>query len=495
MRELDHYTIHTLGVPSTLLMTNAAAHVALAACELLPAGGSIAVFCGSGNNGGDGVAAAVWLKKRFVPVRAFLVGSREKMTPDTAEMERRLTEVGGILEPFDPDSAELASYVEATSVIIDAMFGIGLNTDLRGMALAAVSMINRSPARVVAADIASGVEADTGRILGGAVRADLTVTFTLPKPGHFIEPGCLMCGAVRIADIGIPRELAEAAEAADFVVLEGDIALPKRKPDAHKGDFGRDLIIAGSTGYTGAPVLCASAASRAGAGLVFLGVPEAIYEITASRCSEVMPFPLPSDETGHLTAVAIELLLEKCAAMDVCLLGPGLGRSAGVTAVTEALLRTLKIPLVLDADGINAIAGNIDILDEASPPLILTPHPGEFQRLGGDLSNGDRLGAAKHFAKQHRCILVLKGHRTITAFPDGSAYVNTTGSPAMAKGGSGDVLAGIIASFVGQRFPLKDAVLAAVYYHGKAGDLCAGRGSEYAATADDLILALPEVLV
>ncbi|UOO37383.1 NAD(P)H-hydrate dehydratase [Oscillospiraceae bacterium CM] len=491
MREMDHIAIDRLGVPSTLLMTNASRAVAEAAMALLGEAGTAAVFCGSGNNGGDGVAAAVALIKHGCTVRVFLTGNRSKMTPDTVEMVRRLEEAGGVLEDFD-DAPDVGVYVARCGVIIDAMFGIGLNTPLRGASLDAVRLINSAAARVVSADIPSGVEADTGRILGVAVRADVTVTFTYPKPGQYIEPGCTVCGDVRVVPIGIPDELVQALETDCHTVANGDISLPRRRPDTHKGDYGRDLIIAGSVGFTGAPVLAARAASAMGAGLVFLGVPEDVYTIAAVKCVEEMVFPLPA-QNGQLATSAEGPILDRLKSCDVCLLGPGLGRSEAISELVTAVIRRSAVPLVLDADGINALSANIDVLDEARCPVILTPHDGEYLRLGGDLSDGDRLTSARSFATDHNCILVLKGHRTIIALPDGTAYINTTGGPSMAKGGSGDVLSGMIAALIGQKFPLKDAVLAAVFLHGQSGDRCAARFGEYAVTASDLIGMLPDV--
>lgn len=505
MRALDRCAIDILGVPSTLLMTNAARHVALAALEFMNKTGSgavgcAAVFCGPGNNGGDGVAAASYLLKKGATIRAFLVGGREKMSADTAEMEKRLTDDGLVLEDLS-GAVDALYYVNHCDAIIDAIFGIGLNTELRGEALEAVRLINNSPAHVVAADVPSGVEADTGRILGEAVRADITVTFSFPKPGHFVEPGCTFCGEVRVMDIGIPPELLDKAETNTFTVSHGDITLPRRRKDTHKGDYGRDLIIAGSVGFSGAPVLAARAASMTGAGLVSLGVPDAIYHIAAVKCDEEMPFPLPSTAEGSLGGLAVYAILDRLKKADVCLVGPGLGRSQAVDEIVFAVLKNSSIPVILDADGINAVSGNIDILDEVKAPVIMTPHAGEFKRLGGEISakggdrsDGSRINAARRFAAEHSCILVLKGHRTITAFPDNTVYVNTTGGPAMAKAGTGDVLAGMITSLIGQKFPLKDAVLAAVYLHGLAGDLCAALYGEYSVTAGSVIAMLPEAI-
>jgi len=491
MREMDAYAIKDLGIPGTMLMLNAAGHIANVALENLPLGGCAAVFCGVGNNGGDGIGAAAILLGKGVRLRVFLIGNAEKLTADSREMLRRLDSIGGVLEQF-ADSEDIRDFTNDCDLIIDAIFGIGLNSPLRGDALLAVNMINASRARVISADIASGVLADTGAAPGAAVTADVTVTFSLAKPGHFVEPGCTHCGELRVCDIGIPRDLVDGAVSHVFSVSCEDVALPRRRPDSHKGDYGRCLIIAGSVGYTGAPALSTRAASRMGSGLVYLGVPEPVYDILAVKLDEEMPFPLPADKQGRLAANAAGEILHRAEACDVCLIGPGLGRSPEISELVLSTIRLVKTPVILDADGLNAIASSPEVFGQAECPLILTPHPGEFARLGGDLTSGDRLLAARMFAHSNNCILVLKGHRTITAMPDGTAYINTTGNPAMAKGGSGDVLAGMIAALIGQKFSIKDAVLTAVYAHGLAGDMCAEEYGEYSVVAGDLISMLPK---
>ena len=490
MREMDRHVIEDLRVPGAALMSNAAEHVAAAALELLPLGGRAAVFCGTGNNGGDGIGAAAFLLEKGVDLRLFLIGNEEKLTPDSVEMLKRLRSLGGTLEPFFASDG-LSDYLSGCHVIIDAIFGIGLNSDLRGDALLAVDMINASDARVVSADIPSGVQADTGAILGTAVMADVTVTFTMAKPGHFIEPGCICCGELLIREIGIPRDIVSSSSSNVHAVMPEDVKLPKRRRDSHKGDYGRLLIIAGSVGFTGAPALSARAATRMGAGLVILGVPEAIYGIMAAKLDEEMPFPLPCDNNGRLKAVSSTEILRRADGCNAMLLGPGLGRSSDMTKLVSSSIRRLNMPIVLDADAINAIAEDVSVLRKASCPLILTPHIGEFKRLGGDISSGGRLRSARKFSEKNGCILVLKGHRTITAFPDGSSYINTTGGPAMAKGGSGDVLAGMIVALIGQKLPLMEAVTNAVYLHGLAGDMCAADLGDYSVTASDIIAMLP----
>jgi len=481
MKELDTLAIENRHVPSVLLMENAARAIANEVLSL----GSVrrcAVFCGPGNNGGDGLAAARFLTEEGVEVHAYLVGIRDKMTPDCAEMERRfIAETGEKLISFTDNPDSVTACCKECDAIVDAIFGIGLNKEVRGEALSAIEIMNRLEVPVIAADIASGVETDTGRILGSAVEARKTVTFTLPKIGQFVGKGALCTGALTVADIGIPSDLEE-----NFVFqvsVTDPPRLPRRRRDAHKGDFGKVYILAGSVGYTGAPVFAANAAVRTGSGLVFLGVPDEIWPVVAVKCDEAMPSPIPAEPAR---------LIEKLNSCDAVLVGPGLGRSAAAEELVLMVLSKTKAPLVLDADGINAVSKHIDILDARRGRLtVVTPHDGEFARLGGDLSGGDRLGAAQRFASDHGCVLVLKGHRTITAFPDGTAFLNTTGNPGMAKGGSGDVLAGMIVSLLGQGFPPETAVPAAVWLHGRVGDLAAREKGEYGMTPGDMIDEIP----
>ena len=471
----------------------------------------VAVFCGPGNNGGDGVAAARLLMGMGpCHVRAFFVGDRAKMTPDERAMEEKLLAAGGRLEDFSVDMTsqetleatmdfeqqKLLMWLSTCDVMVDALFGIGLKRPVEGVFLTAVTqMQSRMNCPVVSCDVPSGVNADTGEILGEAVQAKVTITFTRGKPGLYAGEGADRAGEVRIVDIGIPHDL----EYEMFrtlprleVVHQPDSQLPRRPGNAHKGDFGKIFILAGSEGCTGAPVLAARAALRTGAGLVYLGVPRDIYPIVAVKCDEAMPFPLPEDYPA---------ILEKARRCDVAVIGPGLGRSSRAEELVLSLLADLDIPVVLDADGINALAGHIDVLDRRRAATVLTPHEGEFARLTGcELPVKDRLSAARDFARAHGCVLVLKGRGTVTAAPEGSAWINATGNPGMAKGGSGDVLAGMIAALLGQkhlrqeRDNTPELVTAAVCFHGLAGDLCAQKFGEYAMLPTDLLEALPEIL-
>lgn len=506
MQELDRIAIGERGIPSLELMERAARAVAEAAARLAEesaedkkAGSArrVGVLCGPGNNGGDGIAAARLLREMGLEVRAFLVGDRAKMTPDSRAMEARLSAAGGRLEPFDLENREAMAWLAACGCLVDALFGVGLSRPLTGDFLAAVAWMNGSRLPVVACDLPSGVDGDTGAVLGAAVRARVTVTFTRAKPGLCLGEGAACAGEVRVADIGTPSDLVEARvdrgeHPVELLPGSGRLALPRRPGAAHKGDFGRILILGGSEGYTGAPLLAVRGALRAGAGLVSVGVPREVYPIAAAKCDEAMAFPLP-ERYGEILARA-----EGC---DVAVIGPGLGRAPRTERLVRSLLSDLAGPVVLDADGINALSGHIDILDRRTAPTVLTPHEGEFARLTGcALPVRDRVGAARDFARAHRCTLVLKGRGTVTAAADGRVWINGTGGPGMAKGGSGDVLAGMIAALWGQKHlntPGSDrAELAAraVWYHGAAGDRAAAELGEYAMLPTDLLSALPGVL-
>ena len=500
MKELDRQAIEERGIPSIELMERAASGIAETVAGLLPRRSGkcrVAVLCGAGNNGGDGIAAARLLHLRGVRVRAFLAGNYEKLTPDALEMTRRLSECGVELEPFDPDSADQRVWVLGADVCVDALFGVGLSRDIApGSAYAAaVDWMNESRGTVVAADIASGVAADSGRVLGRAVRADRTVTFSLAKAGQFIGDGALCSGSVEVRHIGIPADLL-AGTVCPVQTTEADFvreALPARRADGHKGTFGKVLIVGGSEGYTGAPYLAVSAAARTGCGLVSLGVPKTIWPIEAAKCVSAMPFPLP-EKNGMLAGRALPQILEKLDGCDVLALGPGLGRSRETARLVWELLKTEK-PLVLDADGINALSGHIDLLDaRRGRPTVLTPHEVEFARIGGDLSRGDRERAAQDFAMAHGCVLVLKGHRTVTASPEGDVLVNTTGGSGLAKGGSGDVLTGVIASLMAQRADALRAAAVGVWLHGRAGDLAEQELTAYSVTPEDVVRKLPDAI-
>lgn len=466
----------------------------------------VAVFCGPGNNGGDGFAIARLLLQAGYVVHTFLVGDRSRQTPDAAEMAARLEAAGGSITVWHVDRQAptpadflLTAWLDTADCIVDAIFGIGLTREVQGDFLSAIQMINLAPCPVIACDIPSGIHTDSGAVLGDAVEAEETVTFSLPKPGLYLGEGGACSGTVTVADIGIPAKLIRKLEDQQHIRLwTGALTLPRRPRTAHKGTFGRLLLLAGSRGYTGAPALAAEAAVRCGAGLVHLAVPEDIYPVLAAKCTEAMPFPMPE---------RYEDLLDLASKCDAVLAGPGLGYSpAGMDAVLR-FIHDVQAPLVLDADGINALTRHnpdpdmhMHGLKLRSAPTVLTPHDGEFARLTGQpLPLENRLEQARAFAQENRCILVLKGHCTVIAGPDGEVLLCRSGNPGMAKGGSGDVLAGMITALLGQkilldRFGPLQLTAAAVFWHGAAGDLAAADLGEYSMTPSDLLQRIPAVL-
>ena len=452
------------------------------------------VLCGTGKNGGDGFAIARLLAEGGMNVCVYALGDPEKRAEETvyqAEMWK-----GEVRTQPDVDIA-------FAEIIIDALFGIGFHGKLEGDFERAVKFANSrrgsgAPFRI-AVDIPSGVNADTGAVDGEAFRAAVTVTFTLPKPGQSLLPGAEYCGRVIPADVGIPPKmlmpLISPFGTADR--LFADRAMPLRPVTAHKGDFGRVLVIGGSVDYPGAPAFTANAAVRTGAGLVTAAVPLALYPIMAQKLAEAMPRRMPMDKAGRFAKESLPALLTLQGSATATVLGPGLGRSDILNELVRALLLGGQSPIVVDADGIFALAQHKDVLQVLRRPVILTPHDGEFARLLGEnppSAGMERLECAREFAKANRCILVLKGYRTITAAPDGRVYVNTTGNPGMAKGGSGDVLAGMIGAFCAQRIDPFIAATLGVYFHGLAGDICANGIGEYGMTPSDMIGAIPAAL-
>ena len=513
MKEMDRRAIEERGIPSPVLMERAARHVAEEAVRFLEReNGSCgrrpyraAVFCGPGNNGGDGAAAARFLAERGLETRAFLVGSREKMTADTRLMVERLAQAGLALEDWQTE--EQKDWCVCADLILDALLGVGLRGEVRPGVKETILWLDSLDKPVLAVDIASGIHSDTGEVMGAALHAAVTVTFTLPKFGHLEGQGGYYTGELKTADIGIPEDVVEQvlAEKDDegkapvFEACDGACAgrlLPRRRPDGHKGTFGRVSITGGSIGLTGAPVLASRGAARCGSGLIFLGVPESIYPVTAASCLEVMPSPL-SDQNGRISSRAFFQILERLNSCDAGLIGPGLGRSQELSLLVCKLLEQTAVPLVLDADGLYAVKDRKELLrqrQEKGLVTILTPHEGEFAYLGGDLSLGRRR-AALRFAERYGCILALKGPATVTASPDGRVYINTTGNNGMAKGGSGDVLAGMVLSFLGQGMEPVEAAALAVYLHGLAGDLCRDRLGEYGMLPGDLAEEIPAAIL
>jgi hydroxyethylthiazole kinase-like uncharacterized protein yjeF len=486
MREADRRTIEG-GVPGATLMDQAGAAVARVVRERYPAPRRIAVLCGKGNNGGDGFAAARHLRDRQPEV--FLVGRREDVTGDAALHLERM-EAAGIALLAVPDEAawhDARAEVGHAGLVIDALLGTGLREGAAGLTGRVIEEVARwVTAPIVAVDIASGLSSDTGEVPGPALRADVTVTFAAPKHGHVLPPSCDRTGELIVADIGIAVEptslgLAGAADAAR--------AYPTRRPDAHKGDFGHVLAVAGSVGKSGAAVLCGTAALRAGAGLVTVASPAAVQQVVAATRAELMTEPLGED--------ALARCLELASAADAVVLGPGLGADTNPRRLAVELFAACPAPLVCDADGLNALAKASHHAWRPGLQTVLTPHPGEMARLLDRTTaevQADRLQAARTLAVESGAVVVLKGQRTVVARPDGFAAVNPTGNPGLAKGGTGDVLAGVVGALLARGCDAWTAAVAAVFVHGRAGDLAAARTGQESLLAGDVVDALGDAI-
>lgn len=492
MREMDRYAIEELGIPGVDLMLRAATGAAQEAMRLLGENpGRTLVFCGSGNNGGDGIGIAALLVEAGLPVRCYMVGDPAKLSADGRAMLTKLEAAGGQLLAYDPQTPFPAD----GALLVDALFGTGLSRPVGGKYAELIERMNRSGLPVLACDIASGISADTGEILGCAVKAQVTVTFNLPKTGQLLPPGTEHTGRLVVHDIGIPAQAVERVDCGgEYVTGEMVRAwLPDIALESHKGSLGKLLLLCGSRGFTGAAALAAQSALRTGAGLVYLGVPEAVYPILAAKLTEPVVFPLPSNGNGRFSRTGLPDILDRLEDMDACLVGPGMGQGYDTEEVVYGVLEAAKCPVLLDADGINVLAGHIDRLDKVSAPVVLTPHEGEFRRIGGDLTL-DRISAAKAMAERTGAVVALKGYRTVVAGPAGEIYVNSTGNPGMATGGSGDVLSGILCCLLGQGMDPVKAAAAAVWIHGAAGDLAQQRLGTRGMLPSDMTAALSEIL-
>jgi NAD(P)H-hydrate epimerase len=508
MQRIDHLTTERYGVPSLTLMENAGRGVVEFLAERFAPleQQRIVILCGRGNNGGDGMVVARLLRDRGLKPRVLLFADPGKIQGDAAVNLERLA-VSGMPEVVESREAwqHIKPSLKGTTLVVDALLGTGLAKPLGGLLLQVVREVNTefAAAPVAAVDLPSGISADTGELIGEHVRADFSVTFTAPKIAHIFPPACERVGEWVVRQIGTPPEALESdSELLLNLACREDfawIARP-RKPDAHKGDFGHVLILAGSIGKTGAAALAAKAALRAGAGLVTVATAASALPIVASLGMEYMTEPLPYTEAGTISRRALEhgrldKLLE---GKSVLAIGPGIGRVPETAELVRTLVNRRCLPVVLDADGLNAFAGCMDTFQSGVdlPDAVLTPHPGEMSRLVG-LGTAEiqarRVDTAREFTQKHRLNLVLKGFRTLTAAPDGKVWVNPTGNPGMASGGTGDVLTGMIAGLVAQyrNRPISEVVAAAVYLHGLAGDLAAKEMGQAPLIAGDLISALP----
>jgi NAD(P)H-hydrate epimerase len=502
MRALDARAIRELGIAGPRLMEVAGSGAAgrIAGWHAPIRGKSIVVVCGKGNNGGDGFVVARRLRARGARVRVFLVGRRGDVRGDAAEAlgrwRARLEEVA-----TEADLGRLARALAGADVVVDALLGTGLGGPARGPVAAVIEAINR-PAQagtpVVALDLPSGLDSDHGALLGATVRATRTVTFAGLKRSLLLHPAAAYAGAVEIVEIGVPaEEVRRDIETWRLEAADARPHFPPREADAHKGRFGHLLVVAGSLGKTGAAVLAGRAALRTGVGLCTIAVPASQQPIVAAQVPEYMTEAMPETPARSLSLAARDRLAELARGMDAVALGPGLSLDPETQELARLLVRDLDRPMVVDADALTALAGHPDLLRHAAGPRALTPHPGEMARVratGIDAVQADRIEVARRFAREHGVALALKGAGTVIAGPDGHVAINPTGNPGMAKGGSGDVLTGVVGALLAREVDVVSALRAGCYLHGLAGDVAARDRGEHAMIASDLIESLPRAL-
>jgi len=499
MQEIDRQTIEEAGIPGVVLMENAGRGVAeemlrrfagLSPCAL--------VMAGKGNNGGDGYVIARHLLNRGWTVLTLVLSERTAILGDAATHLSALENCGGQVD-FVCTGAALQARLDVAgefTVIVDALFGTGLTKPVAGIYRQAIDWLNSCSLPVVAVDIPSGIDASTGRILGAAVKATLTVTFAFAKIGQVSYPGAGLVGDLAIVDIGIPASVADRV-ASDCMLIDAKQSrqlLPVRSSEGHKGTFGHLLVVAGSTGKCGAAAMAAESGLRGGAGLVTLACPRSVQPVIASKLTEVMTAPV-ADFNGEVSLQALDELLAMASDKQALAIGPGLGLGEEAAGLVRRLLQDTELPTVVDADGLTALCGHAHLLErQLDRQIVLTPHPGEMARLTGLTTadiQADRFNVARDFATRHNVVLVLKGARTLTASPEGRVHVNSSGHAGLASGGMGDVLTGLIGSLLAQGLTAFDAATLGVFLHGMAADRLRGAFGDAGLLATDIIRELP----
>lgn len=503
MRALDLRTISEAHIPSATLMERAGTGVVSCLEQWWgPVRGKrVIVVCGKGNNGGDGFVVARLLRRRHANVRVLAVTPTTELSRDAATMYKQFIRGAGKSSVYRYTSkAQAQALLQDSDILVDALLGTGLSAAVTGHYAEAIDSINEADRPVVAVDLPSGLHADTGMILGRAIRASLTVTLGLPKLGLYQNDGIDLAGEVTLVDFGIPPAYIEAVESQTTVLTPRVVRtyLPKRQPSSHKGTFGHAGIIAGSVGKTGAAAMAAQAALRAGAGLVTVAIPTSVNDVLEAKLLEVMTVPMPETKARTLARTALDRLVAFMTARTAIAIGPGLSTHPETVELVRALTKHLDRPTVLDADALNALTGRTALLATCKTPPIITPHPGEMARLEADATpqtvNSDRIGTATRFARERGLFVVLKGARTVIARPDGAVAICPTGNSGMATAGTGDVLTGMMVGFLAQGVPSWEAACAATYLHGVAGDLASAKKGQAGLISRDVIEQIPSAL-
>lgn len=504
MREIDRVTTEKFGVPSLTLMENAGTAVAEYVLRFWQSGLRMLVICGKGNNGGDGFVVARLLAERKKPVKVVLLADPAELRGDAAVMYGKLPEPPTVVRSLEEWKSEQVQQALSADLYVDAILGTGFKPPVSGLYAEAISLLNASQGKVIAVDIPSGAAADAmGPQQGIIARSDVTVTFTAPRPAHVFS--MLTKGPTYVAGIGSPDEAITSSlhlnviHPLDFAAMIGS-----RPAESNKGSYGHVLVVGGSVGKAGSVAMAGMAALRAGAGLSTVATAQSALPTVAGFYPELMTEPLPETDAGTIATSAGVRIEELLKGMTVAAIGPGISRDPHTATLVRSLVAHQKLPMVVDADGLNAFDGHTNELNGKDRVLVITPHPGEMARLVGRSIaevQKDRLGVARQFARDHELIVVLKGHRTLVVQPDGEAWVNATGNPGMATGGTGDILTGMVAGMLGQEKRAQNpqnavlAVCAAVYLHGLAGDVLRETVGEHSLVATDLLRGLPDAFL
>ena len=496
MRAIDRSTSKRFGVPSLTLMENAGVAVADHVLAQHAAAGRIVVFCGKGNNGGDGFVAARRLHQRGKKVQVILLADPGELRGDAAAMFGKLPSQAIAVHSSEELKSERVQLSLHGDLYLDAVLGTGFKAPVSGLYAEAIAILNASQVPVIAVDIPSGADADAvGPQTGTIARADAIITFTAPRPAHVFS--LLTAGPTFVAEIGSPPEAIISTLQLNVITARDIAPLVEPRPaESNKGNYGHALVIGGSLGKAGAGAMAGMAVLRAGAGLSTVATPKSVLGTVSGFHPELMTEPLPETDAGTISTSARDRIEELAKGKTVLAIGPGVSRDSQTAEMVRGLVARLRLPMVVDADGLNAFEGRTGELNGKGRTLVITPHPGEMARLAGcsiaDVQK-DRLGTARKFAREHELIVVLKGHRTLVVQPDGEAWVNTTGNPGMATGGTGDILTGMVAGMIAQHSTEAfAAVLAAVHLHGLAGDVMRERVGEHSLVATDLLKGLPE---
>ncbi len=504
MKIIDKTVIDEFGIPGIVLMENAALGVVQEVGKILGdiPGKHTIVLAGKGNNGGDAFAVARHLFNMGAHVSVHVLARLADISADAKTNLDILIKMGMEVKEVTKGEHidEIRDRLKFAHIVVDGLLGTGLKGEVKGVMAGIIGVVNDSCVPVVAVDIPSGVNGATGEVSTACIKARSTVTFGFPKLGQLVHPGCEYVGKLEIVDIGIPRAAVEEVKVENHLIDLEFVSqlMPERYTNSNKGNYGKILVVAGSRGMTGAACLTGGAALRTGSGLVYMAAPLSLLPVYAGALIEALTIPLEDANKGYITKESVCEILSRLEGVDVAAVGPGLSIGDETKDVVFSIIKSSKVPIVLDADGINLLAKDLSVLRNLRAQIVITPHPGEMARLlgvGVKEVQSDRINIARSFSKKWGVITVLKGSRTIIASPEGEIYINATGNAGMSTGGSGDVLTGIIASLIGQGVKPLDAAVAGVYLHGLCGDNVAKRKGEHGLIAGDLVQEIPYVML